>query len=122
MECLQLDQDDLNMRRMLDLMSVNHEDGSTPLYIHTVSRLLREMRVIQQEAGTRFNYTDCKERVENAALTSSQRLPLDQRLGILESFMPRSQTTLRGSGQKDRKKKMRTEGTDWKAKVCSPFQ
>ena len=123
-ECLQIDQYNLNTKRMLDLMAVNQEDGSTPLYIHTVSRLLREMRIAQQEAGTRFDYTDFKSRIDGAGLTPAQRLPLDQRLGALESFMPESQTTLRvrsakGSKQKE-KKQMR--GTDWSPKASSRSQ
>lgn len=106
---------------MLDLMSVNHKHGSTPLYIYTISCILCKIKIVQQEAGTRFGYTGFKDRIDKAGLTPSQRLPLDKRLGTLESFMFRSQTTLPTQGTKGLKQKgkVRTKGTGWNAKVSS---
>jgi hypothetical protein len=50
-ESLRIDQADLNTKRVLDLMAVSQDDGPVPLYLHTVCRILRNMRVRQQEAG-----------------------------------------------------------------------
>lgn len=46
---------------MLDLMAVKSEDGPTPLYIQTVMRILREMRIAQQKSGIPFSYDMFKE-------------------------------------------------------------
>jgi hypothetical protein len=35
---------------MLDLMAVGQDKGPVPLYMHTVQRILREMRLLQQES------------------------------------------------------------------------
>lgn len=59
-EPLQIDSSDLNMKRILDLMAIKPEEGSVPLYIHTVIRILREMRMSQQANGTRFDYETFK--------------------------------------------------------------
>ncbi|WQF90333.1 Putative BAH domain, P-loop containing nucleoside triphosphate hydrolase [Colletotrichum destructivum] len=89
-EPLRLSDQDLNTRRMLDLMAV--KEGGVPLYLHVVNRILREMRLEQQEKGQRFNYSSFKEKLEQADLTLAQRGPLSQRLDTLESFMVNSKT------------------------------
>ncbi|RAH82413.1 hypothetical protein BO86DRAFT_399053 [Aspergillus japonicus CBS 114.51] len=45
---LQIDQSNLNTQRMLDLMAVGQENGPIQLSMHTVQRILREMRIVQQ--------------------------------------------------------------------------
>ncbi|KAK1974691.1 hypothetical protein LZ30DRAFT_607385 [Colletotrichum cereale] len=89
-EPLRLSDQDLNIRRMLDLMAVR--EGGVPLYLHVVNRILREMRLEQQEKGQRFSYSSFKEKLEQADLTLAQRGPLSQRLDTLESFMVSSKT------------------------------
>ncbi|KAK8092721.1 uncharacterized protein PG998_014762 [Apiospora kogelbergensis] len=107
-EALQIDSRNLNTKRMLDLMAVNQEDGTVPLYVHVAYRVLREMRMLQQQTGERFNYELFKTKLLSSELTPAQLGPLQQRLTVLESFMP-SQTS----------KKMREKnssqacGTDW---------
>ncbi|KNG91128.1 hypothetical protein ANOM_000524 [Aspergillus nomiae NRRL 13137] len=91
---LQLDQSHLNTKRMMDLMAIGQKDGQIPLYIHTVKRILRELRILQQEAGTPFNYQEFKRRVLASGLTRDQLGPLKQRLDTLESFMPREQVDI----------------------------
>lgn len=91
-EALQIDQKDLNTKRMMDLMALGQEGGSVPLYMHTIKRILRDMRILQQEAGTGFDYKDFKQRVLGSGLTPAQLEPLKQRLDMLESFMPHAQT------------------------------
>ncbi|KAJ5471827.1 hypothetical protein N7539_008770 [Penicillium diatomitis] len=88
---LQIDQSHLNTKRMLDLMSVARDSGAGPLYLQTVQRILREMRLLQQSTGCLFNYQDFKSRVLGSGLLTSQMEPLKQRLDILESFMPPNQ-------------------------------
>lgn len=114
-EPLRINQSDLNSKRMLDLMAVNNADGPMPLYLHTVYRVLREMRIEQQEAGTGFSYTKFKERVLMADLSPGQLGPLTQRLDTLESFMPNTQTMTIKS-----KKKFKPDGqygNDWASEV-----
>jgi hypothetical protein len=77
---------------MLDLMAVGQDDGPMPLYMHTVKRILREMRIIQQEKETGFDYQEFKRRLMSSNLTPAQLEPLSQRLETLESFMPKCQT------------------------------
>lgn len=76
---------------MLDLMAVNRDDPM-PLYLHSVTRILRELRIVQQETSGAFNYADFKRRIMDVGLTPMQLGPLQQRLDTLESFMPSSQT------------------------------
>ncbi|KAL4949779.1 hypothetical protein BDW69DRAFT_187975 [Aspergillus filifer] len=103
-EALRIDQNQFNTKRMMDLMAVSGDD--TPLYMESIKRILREMRIIQQtKQATGFNYRDFKRRVDNCGLTPSQMGPLTQRLDALESFMPASQTST--FSQKS------ARGTDW---------
>lgn len=105
---------------MLDLMAVKTDDGPLPLYLHTVYRVLRDMRMVQQEDGSTFDYAQFKTRILSSGLTPHQQAPLDQRLDTLESFMPSSETgnlPLNGLGR--RKKGMALpKGTDWSSEVC----
>lgn len=92
-------------------MAVGQDDGPMPLYMHTVKRILRDMRIVQQAMATGFDYRDFKERILNSALTPAQREPLTQRLETLESFMPESQVVMKKySGQKRRQ--LRSPGWD----------
>lgn len=108
---LQIDQEHLNTKRMLDLMAVGQDNGPVPLYIHTVKRILREMRMSQQQSRTGFDYQEFKRRITLSGLNSSQLAPLSQRLDTLESFMPQTQTRYTNM------KKKRPHGSDWKPKV-----
>ncbi|KAL3457469.1 hypothetical protein BJX64DRAFT_295906 [Aspergillus heterothallicus] len=92
-EPLHLDQEHLNTKRMLDLMASGQGSGPNPLYIHTVQRILREMRLLQQSSGARFDYQDFRKRVFGSDLLPGQLEPLKQRLDIIESFMPSQQVT-----------------------------
>ena len=78
---------DLNTRRMMDLMSVKADEGHTPLYIHTVNRILREMRIEQQSSGESFKLQKFKRLLAGAGLLATQIAPLNQRLETLESFL-----------------------------------
>ena len=119
-ELLRISEGDLNTKRMLDLMAVSHDDGPMPLYMHTVYRILREMRIEQQENGASFNYANFKSRVAETEMTPAQRSPLNQRLETLESFMPQTQIGAREcTKRKGIAKASRQRGNDWTSKVRS---
>ncbi|KAK2001043.1 hypothetical protein LX36DRAFT_708881 [Colletotrichum falcatum] len=82
---LVLSDDDLNTRRMNDLMAVG-EGGSMPLYLRVVNRILRDMRTRQQVTGAGFRYAEFKRCLGLEDLTPGQLNPLKQRLDTLESF------------------------------------
>ncbi|KAK0124580.1 hypothetical protein ONS95_009529 [Cadophora gregata] len=113
-EPLMINQNDLNTKRMLDLMAVNTEDGRMPLYLHEITRILREMRIAQQNSNGSFNYAEFKRQVELSPMTPAQQAPLTQRLDTLESFMPKSQT---GAIPKKTKKSNHPSGNDWSVKA-----
>jgi hypothetical protein len=115
-EPLQIDQANLNTKRMLDLMAVGQDKGPVPLYMHTVQRILREMRLLQQEHASRFDYQEFKRRVLDSDLLPGQLEPLKQRLETLESFMP-SQQAKPLSGLNKKKGKSQSAGSSWAPKV-----
>ncbi|WYZ42199.1 hypothetical protein EsH8_V_001094 [Colletotrichum jinshuiense] len=88
---LMLTDDDLNTRRMNDLMAVG-EGGSKPLYLHVVNRILRDMRMDQQSTGLGFSYDKFRKCLDLEGLTPGQLNPLNQRLDTLESFMLKKKT------------------------------
>ncbi|KAI9037721.1 uncharacterized protein KD926_000062 [Aspergillus affinis] len=110
-EPLQIDESDLNTQRMLDLMAASQGDGPMPLYMHTVLRILRELRTEQQETGAGFNYEEFKSRLLESNLTSAQIEPLKQRLDTLESFLSKPQIEFGGRGKKS--KKVERRGSVW---------
>jgi hypothetical protein len=68
---------------MLTLMSVDQGEA-TPLYMGQITRILRELAAT---SPAEFNYNAFKGALESCTLTWSQRIPLQQRLGLLESFL-----------------------------------
>lgn len=99
---------------MLDLMAVGQDNGPLPLYMHTVQRILREMRVEQQNLGAGFDYAGFKGKILDSGLTPGQLEPLKQRLDTLESFMPPQQVF----PTPGRKIKAKRWGSDWMPQVC----
>lgn len=89
--------------------------GTVPLYIHVIQRVLRDMRLQQQATGGSFNYTRFKQLIDAEDLTDQQRVPLDQRLDTLESFMVNSARSgrLRSSASQHSS----SMGTEWTPKV-----
>lgn len=116
-EPLRINQSDLNTKRMLDLMAVSQDDGPMPLYLHAINRILRDMRMVQQQTNGSFNYAEFKRLVADTNMTPGQLAPLTQRLDTLESFMPKSQTES-DVRNKSKKKQMDVGGNDWTIKVC----
>lgn len=99
---------------MMDLMAVNQDDGPIPLYLHTVTRILRDMRVKQQTTGDAFSYGEFKSQLLSENLTPAQLVPLNQRLDTLESFMSLLQTEM---PRRKGKKAVNKSGTDWTSEV-----
>ena len=98
---------------MLDLMAVGQNDGPLPLYMHTAQRILREMRIAQQENGSGFDYQQFKRLILDSGLSPAQTEPLNQRLETLESFMPRKQR----SASRKQKGGAQMGGTNWEPSV-----
>ncbi|KAF4992394.1 hypothetical protein FGRMN_7206 [Fusarium graminum] len=118
-EELRINQSDLNTRRMLDLMAVSSiQGGGMPLYLHVVSRILRDMRISQQRSDSAFDYKAFRRAIDKEALTEGQLLPLQQRLETLESFMVKEQTlgtTTPSASKKESKEKTKaaSHGIEW---------
>lgn len=114
-EPLQISSCHLNTKRILDFMAVSQDNGSMPLYLDTVVRILRDIRIEQQSnlagATSIFNYRRFKEKVLGTQLSAVQLGPLSQRLDILESFMPKSETADQ-AGKNKSKKKGEKEGNE----------
>ncbi|OBT88914.1 hypothetical protein VE02_01898 [Pseudogymnoascus sp. 03VT05] len=98
-------------------MAVSRGDGPMPLYLHAVYRILREMRIEQQEMGTGFSYATFKDRVSRTEMTPAQLSPLAQRLDTLQSFMPNMETGVMIQQRKG--KLVRQYGNDWTSKPSS---
>lgn len=97
-----------------------------PLYLHVLNRILRDMRIEQQQKGSHFSYEVFKEKLLTANLTSMQLAPLQQRLDTLESFMPKRPSEQAAAGKKkkssaqaaaEQKKNSSAQETGWTAKV-----
>jgi hypothetical protein len=84
---LKLRDRDLNIERMLCLMSVDKSDGHPPLYMEYVRKILRELATIGSHHNAGFDYQLFKKMLGNADLTPMQRGPLNMRLDLLESFL-----------------------------------
>lgn len=117
---MQIDQSSLNTKRMLDLMAVGQEKESIPLYMHTIQRILQEIRLLQQEEGSQFDYHMFKKKILAADLLPSQLEPLIQRLKTLESFIPRQQVRVQGNPKKW-KNKAQTNRSSWAPEVRNKF-
>jgi len=107
---------------MLNLMVASPGQGDKmPLYLHTVMRILRELRIKQQQRGGGFNYQEFKNAMKAANLTKQQSAPLHQRLETLESFMVKQDAPAEGPKGKKGKGKaaLKNQGkVDWTPVVC----
>jgi hypothetical protein len=119
-EPLSIREQDLTTKRMMDLMAVKKGEAM-PLYMHVVNRVLRDLRLRQQQTGESFDYRAFKALLDREDLTDGQRVPLSQRLETLESFMAPPQ----GAGATQKKKKAaapaakptKPPGNDWTSRA-----
>lgn len=95
-------------------MAVSSVQGSMPLYLHVVQRILRDLRIEQQQNNTTFDYREFKSRLMNEDLAAGQLGPLQQRLETLESFMVREQVV---SAAWRSAKQSVSKGVDWMPRV-----
>ncbi|KAI1433787.1 hypothetical protein GGR50DRAFT_666429 [Xylaria sp. CBS 124048] len=109
-EPLRLDQAELNTKRMLELMAF--DPSSQPLYVQVIQRILREMRLDQQEEGNAFSYQTFTNKLGEVQFMGEQKRALQQRLDTLESFMVPSQ-----AGHKLLPHKPVVTGTHWAPKA-----
>ncbi|KAF7552085.1 hypothetical protein G7046_g7520 [Stylonectria norvegica] len=117
---LRINQADLNTERMLDLMAVSSiQGGGMPLYLHVVTRILRDLRILQQQTGSIFDYGAFKRALKNENLSDGQLAPLEQRLETLESFMVKKEAMsydmFKANKAKNRTKipQSASKGTSW---------
>lgn len=116
-EALEINESDLNTKRILELMAIK-SDEPVPLYMHTIYRILRNMRLEQQQSGGKFDYQEFKRQIMDSGLLPAQLVPLNQRLDTLESFMPKSQFRLSKKG-KEKAALTKAGHNNWGAKVGS---
>jgi hypothetical protein len=102
----------------MDLMVVRGKE--MPLYMHVVNRVLREMRIEQQNDGSTFNYAAFKRRMEAEDLTAAQSSPFRRRLDTLESFMPRPTLAYPALGKNQEPAHYKPRGNDWTPRVRDP--
>jgi hypothetical protein len=107
---------------MLNLMVASPgQGGKMPLYLHTAMRILRELRIKQQQRGGGFDYQEFKNAMKAEKLTKEQSGPLRQRLETLESFMVKQNAPTEGPENKKGKGKaapMNQDRIDWTPVVC----
>jgi hypothetical protein len=122
-DALQINECDLNTKRMIEMMAINNSEA-VPLYVHTIYRILREMRVEQQELGKRFDYTKFKVKLMDSGLTPAQLGLLNQRLDTMESFMRKAasntnQISIRGKTKTHNIQVPTTVENNWISKVST---
>ena len=83
---LTIREEDMDISRMLTLMAVDKTDDKPPLYMEVVRKVLRGMASSKEG----FQYQKFKKQLDGQDLSPGQRGPLNLRLEILESFMPKS--------------------------------
>ncbi|KAL9114210.1 MAG: hypothetical protein Q9227_001632 [Pyrenula ochraceoflavens] len=82
-----LDENDLNVSNMMSLMAVNQESAHPPLYLEIVTRILRRLAKESNNTGA-FSYRGFRSEIARAGFSKDQLSALNQRLQLLEEFMP----------------------------------
>lgn len=90
-------------------------DRAQPLYASVIQRILRDMRLTQQEKPGNFNYREFITKLEDEPLSPDQKRGLRQRLDTLQSFMVADQIKPFGRGKSAGS--ILRSGTDWTPKV-----
>lgn len=73
----------LSAERMSRLMAFSDSETFVPLYMEVIMRILREMAI----TGQPFNYALFKAHLDNEGLQPGQKVMMDMRLNLLESFL-----------------------------------
>lgn len=104
---------------MLDMMAAGSvQGGGMPLYLHVVTRILRQLRITQQQQNSSFKYLTFKQALEAEDLTPGQRCPLQQRLDTLKSFLVNEQVSYIPASSEKKQTTLMKRGTDWAPEVC----
>ncbi|KAJ5906081.1 uncharacterized protein N7473_002997 [Penicillium subrubescens] len=74
----------LNISMMKTLMGIDNVSNQ-PLYIEVVMKILRDMAIANQ-GREKFDYTMFRKELEAENFTTAQKVPLQMRLDVLESF------------------------------------
>lgn len=86
---LYLSEDKLNISHMLKLMAVDATSAPTPMYMDVVMSIIREMAM----EGSRFTYSAFLRRLNRVTWAPGQKVPLELRLQMLDSFLAPSNLT-----------------------------
>lgn len=86
---LYLDEDQLDISRILKLMAVDPTSDQPPLYMEALMSIVREMAM----SGEKFTYTEFRKRLSSVVWLRGQELPLNMRLQLLDSFLSPSSLT-----------------------------
>ncbi|KAI4784974.1 hypothetical protein E4T52_00015 [Aureobasidium sp. EXF-3400] len=88
----------LTAERMHRLMAFQEGETTIPLYMEVIMRILREMAI----TGAPFSYSTFKANLDNEGLQPGQKVMMDMRLNLLESFLDPScvKPTNRASSRK----------------------
>ncbi|KAI4849370.1 hypothetical protein E4T44_03391 [Aureobasidium sp. EXF-8845] len=87
----------LTAERMHRLMAFQEGETTVPLYMEVIMRILREMAI----TGVPFSYSIFKANLDNEGLQPAQKVMMNMRLNLLESFLDPSciKTTSRTSSR-----------------------
>ncbi len=86
---LYLEEDQLDVSRILKLMAVDPATNRPPLYMEVVMNIVREMAM----EGSAFMYSEFRERLALTQWVGGQETPLNLRLQLLDSFIAPSKLT-----------------------------
>ncbi|KAG7008725.1 hypothetical protein G7Y79_00004g013090 [Physcia stellaris] len=81
-----IEQKHLDAARMLKLMAVEGTDGTRPLYMEVVCRVLRQIAMASQ-GGDGFNFTKFQHRLQLEEFNPAQQAMLETRLELLKDFI-----------------------------------
>jgi hypothetical protein len=73
----------LTAERMHRLMAFQEGETTVPLYMEVIMRILREMAI----TGAPFSYSTFKANLDNEGLQPGQKVMMEMRLNLLESFL-----------------------------------
>lgn len=90
----------LNVQRMRRLMAFSDSDGSIPLYMEVIVRILRNMAIEAKGAGRGLAYSEFLRRLgrEDSEFSKMQKGPMNLRLQLLDAFMAISYAPKRSFG------------------------
>lgn len=86
----------LTAERMHRLMAFQEGETTIPLYMEVIMRILREMAI----TGASFSYPIFKANLDNEGLQPGQKVMMDMRLNLLESFLDPSCTKATNTASK----------------------